>query len=330
MLHIIWGILKILGILLLAVLLLLVCIFMVILFVPIRYQLQAEFHGQAHAKGILSWICRLLLIQVEFGDKKLQYAVKIFGKTILDNGNHVQKEQTLKPSETESEETPFDPTEEDETFFDVPLAEKDGMPFGPKTEEDEGFSEPAEEENRPPEDLAKEKGTDPGQEYAQEKTAWGKKLFLPFTKIVEQIKNFFKGLSHTVKNIKKKTEIIKKQTDHYLRFWNDEKTQNAFHHCKKEFFYLLKHFRPRKGEGNLLFGTEDPALTGQILGVLCVLQAFMGNGFAVEADFERSVLEGDFYLKGHIRNCHIAKAALSLILDKNIRITLKRIRKMKG
>lgn len=64
---------------------------------------------------------------------------------------------------------------------------------------------------------------------------------------------------------------------------------------------LLKHMAPRSLRGQLHFGTGDPALTGQLLGVLSVLFAMWGKGIAVIPDFEQEVFEGEAAVKGYAR-----------------------------
>lgn len=64
---------------------------------------------------------------------------------------------------------------------------------------------------------------------------------------------------------------------------------------------LLKHMAPRSLRGRLHFGTGDPALTGQLLGVLSVLFAMWGKGTAVIPDFEQEVFEGEAAVKGYAR-----------------------------
>ena len=107
-----------------------------------------------------------------------------------------------------------------------------------------------------------------------------------------------------------------------------QRTQAAKDHILKEVKYLLRHILPRKLEGILTFGFEDPATTGQVLGILCVLAVFTGNHLEVNGNFEGKMLEGDVSIKGHVRLCHIAKSAISLLIDKNIRKTIKGFRRL--
>ncbi|MDO4343519.1 MAG: hypothetical protein Q4C50_01825 [Eubacteriales bacterium] len=147
---------------------------------------------------------------------------------------------------------------------------------------------------------------------------------------IRKFQNSFKSFLEKIKNIKETLARLKSRLDYYKRLWYDNHTQNAYRHVKKELRYLLRHWFARNIRGNVLFGFDDPALTGQVLGALCVLQAFCGGRLQAEADFERVILEGDVYIKGHIRSCHLIKTVISLLADKSFRITFKRIRRKKS
>ena len=58
---------------------------------------------------------------------------------------------------------------------------------------------------------------------------------------------------------------------------------------------------PKKWNGKVHFGMENPAQTGQVLAVLSVLYGLTGVMLEVEPDFEQAVLEGTFFAKGRIR-----------------------------
>ena len=151
-----------------------------------------------------------------------------------------------------------------------------------------------------------------------------------FQRILQKIRNSFQSILEKIRNIKKSAAQAKAKLDSYLEVWYDDHTQTSFRHIKKELRYLLKHYLPGKLEGRLYFGLSDPAMTGQILGVLSIVQVFTGNHMQITADFERTVLEGDIFLKGHARGFHVIKSAICLVLDKHCRLTYRRLRNFKG
>lgn len=148
--------------------------------------------------------------------------------------------------------------------------------------------------------------------------------------VPEKIKNCFHIFLEKIHDIQKSIQKLKSQVEYYKDLWYDTHTQAAYRHIKKELRYLLGHYLPAKVEGHVLFGLDDPALTGQALGLLCVAQVFTGNHFQVQADFEQAMFAGDVFLKGHVRACHLVKVLLVLVLDAHCRVTFQRIRKIRN
>lgn len=356
MLHIILGILRILGILLLAVLVLMAVVLLLVLFVPLRYRLQADVQKELCVRADIRWMFRLLHMNIEYQNKKLRYALKVLGHAFISSAEGTEDAAEEIPEEAvrEPEQEFFDESREE--FEEIEKAE-----VPEETEEAEEIEAPEEteapgeteeieapEEAEAPEEIEEIEtpGERPGEadhivdvpkqetvyweeETYEKKRRWNLQgIFGKIKGLWRKIKQIFAGLTAAFRNIRETVSRIKQTAQGYLKFWHDEKTQAAWRHAKREAACLIRHIRPRKLEGNLLFGLEDPASTGKILGALCVLEGFFGNHLQVEADFERKVMEGNVFLKGHVRGCHFVKAFLGLLFDKNIRITIKRFLKM--
>jgi hypothetical protein len=120
------------------------------------------------------------------------------------------------------------------------------------------------------------------------------------------------------KNAKDKVEEIKS-------IIQDERNQEAFRLCKEQLFVVLKHVRPKKYKINVKFGTSDPALTGQILGILGMLMPLYKNNAVFIPDFENAILEGDIYLKGRVTLARVLWIAWKLYRDKNVKRCYKMI-----
>lgn len=322
MLHIILGILRILGILLLVILALAVVILLLTLFVPIRYRLQAQMGEKIYAKGMVSWFLHLFYVHIEYRDKELGYAVKLLGHTFISSEEPVKEELPKGVQESKEAMPRADTIPEG---VSKPLTEAEDV-----REEATIFETVADEEETARKWEDKDICVPEPKPFGATKGMEGAKTILKAPiRLWKRLKRFCQGMVYAFRNIRETVSKIKKQIRRYTDFWHKEKTQAAYRHMKKEAVYLLRHIRPRKLEGNVLFGTEDPASTGQILGVLCVLQGFSGNHLQVYADFERKVLKGEISLRGHIRGCHFVKTFLSLFIDKNVRITIKQFLRMK-
>lgn len=362
MLHIVLTILKIPFILLAVLLLILLTVALLLLFVAVRYQASAEKTDKLTATARVTWLLHFLSVKVSYQAGKPQISVKVCGYTVVGEKKKKKRKRKPAPSEKEAEKAtaPEAPHEmlqapEEPEQKQPPEAESVQPPARPLSEDESAGQSFAEESVVPEAAPEKESGSSSKQEEISaspesfrmpdgEPAPKRKVRETPDTKSVrrqaksgifdrlrsffENIKNSFRAFLEKIRNIRESFEKLKRKLEYYKKLWYDVHTQEALRHGKKELRYLFKHYFPRKIEGNVLFGLDDPAATGQLLGVLSILQVASGNHVIVEADFTKPVLEGDISLKGHIRACHLVKTAFLLLLDKHIRITIKRVRKM--
>ncbi|MCD8012462.1 MAG: DUF2953 domain-containing protein [Lachnospiraceae bacterium] len=77
--------------------------------------------------------------------------------------------------------------------------------------------------------------------------------------------------------------------------------------CREQLQALLSHYRVRRGSGFLRFGTDDPALTGELTGVLYLLLPVSCTEISIEPQFTERMLELDLSIRGHIRLVHLAR-----------------------
>ncbi|MCD7736924.1 MAG: DUF2953 domain-containing protein, partial [Lachnospiraceae bacterium] len=82
---------------------------------------------------------------------------------------------------------------------------------------------------------------------------------------------------------------------------------------------LLRHYRVRRGTGYFRFGTGDPALTGELAGLLYLILPTSCGELSIEPQFTDSMLETEMELYGHIRLLHLVKAALWAFRNKKLR-----------
>lgn len=112
MLHILFVILKILGIILACILGLLLLLILIVLFVPIRYRVDVKKREEVIVKMRVNWLLRIVFMRGWFIDNQLHIKLRIFGFTIWDNlrpkkGKKVKikkgKKEKSKKKETKSE-----------------------------------------------------------------------------------------------------------------------------------------------------------------------------------------------------------------------------------
>ena len=331
MLHILLFILKIIGILLLSILGLILLILALVLLVPVRYRavLQMRTIAEYSADGKVSWLFGLICLTGGYDGEQVKLDIRIFGHSLLHKKPEKQKKRRKKPPQRQTGEQPA-VREIKAEKENIEPENTECMPFveqaGPKQDEKTSVQEISDTEDggADADEAERTSGT-------HEKNHVWQKLrngFMRLSRLPSQIRQKVSSIGHTWKNLSKRKDHLQSTVEKYHSFWNRTCTQAAKDHILKEVKYLLRHILPEKLEGILTFGFEDPATTGQVLGILCVLAVFTGNHLEVNGNFEEKMLEGDVSIKGHIRLCHIAKSAISLLIDKNIRKTIKEFRRL--
>lgn len=358
MLHIVFTILKIPFVLLAVILLLLLLVMVLVSFVPVRYQVTAKKDGQLYAEGKITWLLRMITVLLEYSEKEIHFRIKLFGHPIIGEKSPKRTYRKKKETSELSENNPGN-SGSDNSYpetgdqrnrqSDFELTKTRSKPEQTETPDDAGTPDEAENlyvtENPNDTETLKEPETEEGTDvpdkkdvsvdpYEREKTdlisqkAFGSGIFHKLLKLLQRIKALLSGLIERLKDINGTIQSFKSKADYYKRLWYDSHTQASWKHLKREIVYLLRHVRPKKANGWIRFGLDDPAATGQFLGLLCILQSLSGNHLIAEAEFDEKVFECNFQLKGHMRFCHFLKAALALLFDKHCRITFKRIRNL--
>ena len=92
---------------------------------------------------------------------------------------------------------------------------------------------------------------------------------------------------------------------------------------------FLIRIRPRKLQGHLEFGLEDPASTGQILGGISMLPFLFRTDLEIVPDFEteKNYICGNIEMKGRIYGIHILIFGIQIWRNPQIRAMLKIKRK---
>ncbi len=135
---------------------------------------------------------------------------------------------------------------------------------------------------------------------------------------MEKIKYTFRSICDTIRNIKSEFAF-------YKGIWDEPKGNAA---VKKAFFHildLLKKVKPSRIKGEVVFGTGDPAVTGQVLGVIAALYGFFPEELHITPDFENQIYQGNIHMKGKLRLIHVAVAAIKLMADKDFRNVVKKV-----
>ena len=310
MIHILFMILKALGILLLVLLFLVLLIVCTVLFLPFCYRAQVlkEEEGFAcvKASGRVSWLFGAVALTASYEEQKPEAQILLFGASLETWKRRLKKIRRGEASVPR--------TEENETE-NAPEAEKTAEQKAPDQKEQ---PEQEQEPDAPKKSILERFF---GRiEYLPEKllnlasrllqTAF-RLLELPF-RLLEKLEQKIQA----GRRLKRKWESVKK-------FFRSKMFREALLHAKKEVLYFLKKAAPKKVTGTVRFGFDDPALTGETLGILGMIYGKLPKDLSIQPDFEQEILRGDVRMKGSFQAVTAAGIALRLFRDQNLRKTIR-------
>lgn len=320
MIHILFMILKALGILILVLLFLVLLIVCTVLFLPFCYRAQVlkEEEGFAcvKASGRVSWLFGAVALTASYEEQKPEAQILLFGASLETWKRRLKKIRRGEASVPRTEENETENALEAEK-----TAEQKAPDQKEKQQKVTAQKEQPEQEQEP--DAPKKSILERffGRiEYLPEKllnlasrllqTAF-RLLELPF-RLLEKLEQKIQA----GRRLKRKWESVKK-------FFRSKMFREALLHAKKEVLYFLKKAAPKKVTGTVRFGFNDPALTGETLGILGMIYGKLPKDLSIQPDFEQEILRGDVRMKGSFQAVTAAGIALRLFRDQNLRKTIR-------
>ena len=320
MIQILFMILKALGILLLVLLFLVLLIVCTVLFLPFCYRAQVlkEEEGFAcvKASGRVSWLFGAVALTASYEEQKPEAQILLFGASLETWKRRLKKIRRGEASVPRTEENETENALEAEK-----TAEQKAPDQKEKQQKVTAQKEQPEQEQEP--DAPKKSILERffGRiEYLPEKllnlasrllqTAF-RLLELPF-RLLEKLEQKIQA----GRRLKRKWESVKK-------FFRSKMFREALLHAKKEVLYFLKKAAPKKVTGTVRFGFNDPALTGETLGILGMIYGKLPKDLSIQPDFEQEILQGDVRMKGSFQAVTAAGIALRLFRDQNLRKTIR-------
>lgn len=317
MLHILFILLKIIGILLAVALGLL----LLVLWMPVRYSFQMDKKAEGPLEGQVkvTWFCSLFRMKASYIDKRFDYHIRIFGNQISGNQKEFldrkkRKEERKEEKRRKKEQASVRkeaalPKQEDPSQREKkdPVREKScGQEETEKPVENKACAEG--ETEKPVEDKAcaqEEKEKPAGQRKKERKKKKNRKNF------EETLRGKYASLRENI-----------------------DKLKNVYVSCGgqelKEFFWksvvqLARHVLPRRWKGYLHFGFDDPAVTGILTGFVAMVYPFGQTSFSLEPDFQQACFDAACQGRGRIHSGFFLWMAGKAVCNKNVRRLLKYI-----
>ena len=329
---VLWQILQWVLRIILLLLLLIVVLMVIILIVPIRYRAEGSLLGKKpDIKGKVTWFFYLIYMSFCY-EEKFRVQVRVFGFKFFDSmENEENPKKKLKKTASDmnsvtdfgnkiceggkiNTENKVSEAGKTNTENRVSEAEKNIISnVGSNGQEDElaAWEREIEAQAKEEAELAK-KIIEQNQEeivFVKEKKSFSEKI--------DAIKSKIGDIIQKIKDIIAKIKEGKLKVEHYLELWNRNETQITFHRAKIKFGKMIKVILPRKWIVTGEVGFNNPATTGQFMGVLGAMYPFLGNKVQIVPDFENEVIKLEGNVKGHIRLGNLLYQLVSLILNKH-------------
>lgn len=327
MLPIILFILKLLGILVLILLGLVLGVLLLILFVPVRYRIDGSYYERLKGKARVTWLLHIISVTAAYEDE-FSVLIRLFGfqlfKPVEESREDAEEMlvHAMEATDQAAEEFSGDLLKAAEKSGKKQLKEEGLLP-----EESPGVSERSVSENAHKEPQKIESQKEPtcadepysGQKSETKQTIGGKAQAAAdrLSSIFAKLKFFFKGICDKLKTIKAKKEEI--QT------WiSDENNRKSVRLFFKQVKKLIRHLYPRNGKGEVVFGFDDPYMTGQVLTAVSAVYPFIYKQIDIYPVFDRPVFTAEGHFKGRVRAGTLLLIAGRMLLDKNFRSLLRK------
>lgn len=287
-------ILKIVGIVLASVVGLIIVLLLWILLSPIRYKGRIRFDGKPDISVRAAYLLHIITVYFDFNGDRKDFSIRLFGRRMKSGEEEPSKTARRKRKVKEPE---------------APLTEADA------DERSESYEETGAQqdiEKQPEQHTLELPVNAEGKKESEDEKSIFKKLKDIYNNIVDRLRNIRNKVSDMVNNIIDKRDRLSSEINDPA---NREGLSFAFGLLKK----LLKHILPRKHRIYTRFGTGDPAMTGELVGVIYTVAVAANLNVEVVPDFENKVFECDIPFKGRISVIRLVIWALQAYRNKNFR-----------
>ena len=336
MLHVILGILKILLWIILAILGLVLLIVLLVLLSPIRYKIDAKYHGSALINAKISFLIATVRVIFEQETKRFEYSVRLAGIKLNLNKEKKPKKKKKTKNEDEgsieqqineiAEENPVEFDSEPAVDNTVESIDNTEIPISSEADNVEtSFEDSYEDEEIEDFDLFDD---DIDKDVPKEQQSLFGRIKAFLIGLKNKIINLWNKLqTFSTENIEEKInsklDKLKKTINKFKKFWNLKCTVKTRNYLKKYLVGLVKHIGPRSVKGYVRYGFGDPCKTGQITGYLSLLPFVYSKHFSLEPDFHEKIIDTELLIKGRIRLGYIIRIVLNINIWRTILVARK-------
>ncbi len=328
-------ILKIIGIVLLSLFGLIVLMILAVLFWPAGYRITGKIDelekSSVALKARLHWLCYLISFRFVMENGEQLAVLRIFGfpiqiypviekKTKKKRATR-RKKRKRKMQKKQKAQEPLDHTIVETKQIDENKKTDESMLSDESVLSDESMLS---DESKPTSDVTEAPNTPLFVQQSTNKKA-DSKYWHKATDWLKQIKEKIVQIINWLRAIPEKIKKIFSQISNIKNWLWDENNKKTIRLIYEEIIYLLLHYHPRKVIANLDFSIGDPALTGQVLGILSMMPFLYHKKVRIGPDFqsESVYVKGTFEVRGRIRMIHLVRSLLHIWKDETIKTLIK-------
>ena len=313
--NIIIMILSLIGRILLGLLALVFLLLLLVLFFPVTYRLRGERSGdKLTVSAKADWLFGVFRVRYAYPEPG-SVTVKLLWKKLLDTSAAAGKDSEQEKKDSSKEQKAGGDSEAEA------VPENGGSTEAAETET--GTTDGAEAPGVETDDSkAEAAGTETGDSGNETHDADDEGADTPADGSLGKISK----IKYTILKIYGKIKDIWEHLSYYAGVLREDNTVALWKHVRQRLGKILRAIRPRRINGSLVFGTGAPDTTGYLFGVYGMLSPLLHYGVCVTPDFTQQILEGNIDISGHITLWALTWNGLKLLLDKKLRLFLKRMK----
>jgi hypothetical protein len=278
------------------------------MFLPVHYRLKGSIQESLYASAGISVLLHLIIIRFEYLDKKSNLRLRILGIPIRLGEEKKKSSPQKRSKKVKIKKLKREQLKEPDKNQQSVHPAKDIIITSSKVDNEEPsdvkFDQTKAKENKP---------------VLEKKPSRG---------IVHKVEHFWQKLMKLPQNVVQKLLSLNRSFENIKDKVFDETNKAVIAKIWVVGGKLLHHILPRKIMAKITYGTDDPALTGQLLGFVSIIPFIYRYQIQIQPDFQSETyyLKGNLEIKGKIRMIHFVIAAIRLLRDKNIRTLIKKYR----
>jgi len=324
MLHILWIILKTILIIIGILLAIVLAVLLLVLFCPVRYEVSADKKLEksifdAHAEATVSWLFRLIQFRLKYDGRKQDTTLRICGFTPGAKKEKKAGKESGKSTEKEEEslEESTIPNQTEENIEDKSDSETNVTPDESQTPEPEAAAEPLNADHSSP--------SDSGAPVSEQESIVKEKTENSYTDVVSRR---YRSFRNRIRAFMKKVSDLWQKFEWSYDFLTDERTGYAIACVLGEIKKIFIHILPKKVSGRLMFGFEDPSITGRVLAVAGMTLPYHRNRVEIEPRFEeKDQLEADVAMQGRLYGIRLLVSGVRVLLNRDVWFVIKTLKR---